>query len=147
MIEMKIAGGEALKEVFALRKEVFCDEQGYPEDLEFDQKDENAVHLYMIISGETVAAARIVTEGADSVIGRICVKRDRRGEGLGRAMVLYAVDKCRKMGVSSISVMSEIDAVGFYEGLGFSKSGERYFDGHLDRQPMSFDMKHSFGCC
>lgn len=148
MIEMKIAEAQELEKVYTLRREVFCEEQGYTEEQEFDEKDKTALQLMMIISGETVAVSRICIDSDNNcVIGRICVKKERRGEGLGRAMVLYAIDKCRRSGAASIQIMSELHAVKFYEALGFSQCGEQYSDGHLMRIPMQFDMQHSFGCC
>jgi ribosomal protein S18 acetylase RimI-like enzyme len=55
------------------------------------------------------------------------IARDQRGEGLGRAMLAWAIEECRKQGCGLVQLTtdkSRPDARRFYEQLGFEASHE-----------------------
>lgn len=55
------------------------------------------------------------------------IARDQRGEGLGRAMLAFALEECRKRGCGLVQLAtdkSRPDARRFYEQLGFEASHE-----------------------
>lgn len=52
---------------------------------------------------------------------------DRRGDGLGRAMITWAVDEARRRGCTLVQLTTDkrrTDARRFYEGLGFTATHE-----------------------
>ena len=55
------------------------------------------------------------------------VARGRRGGGIGREMVLFAIEACRRRGCGLVQLTtdkSRADALRFYEDLGFVASHE-----------------------
>ena len=54
-----IDGTEDLSESYAIRREVFVEEQGVPETEEFDSYDEEAVHVVAFDGDKAVATARL----------------------------------------------------------------------------------------
>jgi GNAT superfamily N-acetyltransferase len=57
------------------------------------------------------------------------VAQAERGAGTGRAMLLWAVEECRKRGCGLVQLTSDkrrTDAHGFYEALGFRATHEGY---------------------
>jgi ribosomal protein S18 acetylase RimI-like enzyme len=55
------------------------------------------------------------------------IARDQRGEGLGRAMLAFAIEECRRQGCGLVQLTtdkSRPDARRFYEQLGFEASHE-----------------------
>jgi ribosomal protein S18 acetylase RimI-like enzyme len=55
------------------------------------------------------------------------VSRNRRGGGIGRGMVLFAIEACRRRGCGLVQLTtdkSRADALRFYEDLGFVASHE-----------------------
>ena len=54
-----IPGTEDLEETFAIRREVFVEEQGIGEDEEFDEFDTQALHLIVYVDEQPAATGRI----------------------------------------------------------------------------------------
>ncbi|RPK33741.1 Acetyltransferase (GNAT) family protein [Streptomyces sp. ADI92-24] len=75
--------------------------------------------VYDLASGEQVAYARVVTDGA--TFGWLCdvyVDRAARGHGLGARIVAAARDHLAEAGVRRVVLATE-DAHGVYEKVGF----------------------------
>ena len=82
-----------------LRIEIFVKEQGVPEENEFDDYDRQVPHLVIFLDGEAVATGRVIPYGEDTVkIGRIAVKKDKRGFHLGEKIVLELLRKSKEDG-------------------------------------------------
>ena len=118
------ASDEMVKQCYALREEVFVREQGFRE--EFDDVDVTAHHLLVTEQGAPVAAARIFPDEAGYHVGRICVRKDRRGEGLGRLLLAEAERFCRELGGKRLALGAQLRAAGFYEACGFRRVGEEF---------------------
>ncbi|MBR2954275.1 MAG: GNAT family N-acetyltransferase [Clostridia bacterium] len=107
-----------------LRIEIFVKEQGVPEENEFDDYDLQVPHLVIFSDSEPVATGRVIPYGEDTVkIGRIAVKKDKRGLGLGEKIVLELLRKSKEDGAKTVRVGAQTHAVGFYEKCGFSLLG------------------------
>ncbi len=123
----------------ALRKSVFIDEQGFPEDV--DEYDDIAIHLLAQQDGRPVAAARVVVDEDTAKIGRVCVVPDMRGTGLGAEMIRAALDVARDLpGVSTARLSAQVRAMGFYEKLGFEAEGQPHDDLGVPHQMMAQDL-------
>ena len=67
-----------------------------PEKNEFDEYDMQVPHLVIFSDDEPVATGRIIPYGDDTVkIGRIAVKKDKRGLHLGEKIVLELLRKSK----------------------------------------------------
>ena len=107
-----------------LRIEIFVKEQGVPEENEFDEYDMQVPHLVIFSDGEAVATGRVIPYGENTVkIGRIAVKKDKRGLHLGEKIVLELLRKSKEDGAKTVCVGAQTHAVGFYEKCGFSLVG------------------------
>lgn len=113
---------------FALRREVFIDEQNVQDD-EFDAHDLSAVHIAAIAGGAVVGTLRIITLPEHTKIGRVVVRRDLRGGGIGRQLIAFAMDHARAGGASRFALTAQADKIGFYARFGFVAHGEPYDDG------------------
>ena len=121
----------------ALRRIVFIDEQGVPEADELDGLDDTALHLMACRGGRPVGTARILTFGDTGKIGRVCVLAEARGAGIGRALVLAAVDRlAADPAIARAKLSARTDAIGFYEGLGFAAIGADYIDAGIPHRDM-----------
>ena len=138
MTERWIEPGGDTTDSFALRFEIFCDEQGYTREQEIDEEDARSPILVLYDGEIPVATGRVVDEGNGVFhIGRICVKQSQRKGGIGRKLVESLVWKAREMGAKEITIGAQCQARGFYEKLGFAVCGEEYMDGHVPHIPMS----------
>lgn len=121
----------------ALRRTVFIEEQGVPADLEVDGRDGEAVHLLATDDGTPVGTARFLVVGDAAKIGRVCVLPDRRGEGIGVALIRAAMAEAKAMGLSRATLGAQVSAIGFYDRLGYTAEGEEFMDAGIPHRTMS----------
>lgn len=129
MIRGKFISGDGdLSEVLSLRRRVFCDELGEPEQAVFDQLDGIAMHVAAFDGdGKTVAAGRGIMCGAYCKIGFICVDKKQRGSEYGDFIVRMLCDRAFSCGAKTVRVGAREGAVGFYKKLGFEFSAGGVF--------------------
>ncbi|WP_299362159.1 GNAT family N-acetyltransferase [uncultured Paracoccus sp.] len=121
-----------------IRRAVFVEEQNVPEALEHDGHDATAVHLLASEAGRPVGTARLLIRGNTGKIGRVAVLADRRGQGLGAALMRAALDELRAIpGVKLARLGAQTHALAFYEKLGFTASGPVYDDAGIPHRDMS----------
>ncbi|MFU8899868.1 MAG: GNAT family N-acetyltransferase, partial [Roseinatronobacter sp.] len=111
---------ENLAACHALRRVVFIEEQNVPQAEEVDGRDPDALHLLAVLDGQPVGCARILIAGETGKIGRVCVLREKRGQGIGVALINAALDVLHKRdGLHRAKLGAQTHAIGFYEALGF----------------------------
>lgn len=75
---------------------------------------------------QTTYITTLTGRGSSSLtVEAVHTRHDRRGAGIGRAMILHAIEEGRRRGVRLVQLTSNAartDAHRFYEGLGFSRS-------------------------
>ncbi len=125
--------------VFALRFEVFVDEQQVPPDIEIDEEDDHALHIIAEADGTPVGCARLLLEDGEGHIGRLAVKKIYRGQGIGAAICRFVIDDCRRRGCTRVWLNAQLRATGFYEKLGFSPVGETFWEAGIEHVTM--DMR------
>ncbi len=140
-MDIRVAREEDKPLVYALRMEVFVKEQGVPPELEMDGDDRIALHMIAEEQGEAIGCARILLHGASAHMGRIAVKRVRRGEGIGSRVVRFAIEQCRERGCTHIDLGAQLHAVSFYESLGFQTHGEPFMEAGIVHIAMTMELK------
>lgn len=139
MIEYKWAeAGEPYGDCADIRKEVFCDEQKYPVEAEFDEQDQVTPHLTVYKDGVPVGTGRIVYVDKNSChIGRIAVKKECRGEGIGRLVVEALLKRIKSENIPTVTIEAQTHAEHFYEKLGFKTvSRDVIYDLHVPHYKM-----------
>lgn len=142
MIDMEIelrpfAWGDAIaEEARALRFAVFCDEQGVDRAIEIDEHDPGAAHLAALDDGRVVGTLRLVRVAAKGKIGRVAVARTHRRKGVGAAMMHWAIEQARAMGLTKVVLSGQMDSGPFYESLGFVGTGEIYMEAGIPHRWM-----------
>ncbi|WP_027257124.1 GNAT family N-acetyltransferase [Leisingera aquimarina] len=130
-----------LQTCFALRHQVFVEEQGVPVEEEQDTLDADATHLLALQDSIPVGTARIVFKGDTAKIGRVCVLPSARGTGLGAKLIEAAVHNARaEPGIAKAKLGAQLHAIGFYERLGFNAFGPVYDDAGIDHRDMVRDF-------
>ncbi|MBR4555245.1 MAG: GNAT family N-acetyltransferase [Ruminococcus sp.] len=129
MNEIRIVKGlDAAPDAKAIRQEVFMEEQGFAK--EFDSLDETAFHAVAFTDGKASATGRLFKGRSGWHIGRIAVRKQFRGSGLGGDVVRALEAKAREEGAEYIKLSAQVRAQGFYEKLGYRAEGEEYLDEH-----------------
>lgn len=117
-----------------IRERVFIQEQHVPVALEWDDKDESALHLLAEDSeGQPVGTARMLGDGH---IGRVAVLPRWRSCGVGTAMMQYLLQMAPEQGHAKLFLDAQIDALDFYRRLGFRAEGEVFMDAGIPHRHM-----------
>ncbi|MFI8456277.1 GNAT family N-acetyltransferase [Kitasatospora sp. NPDC085464] len=148
-VAIRVAEGEAdLALVREVRREVFIVEQNVPEELEYDRYDGTSVHLLAVgpdgaglgtgrlIFGEQ---ARELTGGVEGrvLLGRLAVLPVARGTGLGAELVRAIEAAGAERGASEVELHAQVQALGFYERLGYLAEGPVYDDAGIPHRTMT----------
>ena len=123
----------------AIRVAVFVDEQNVPPESEPDEFDENALHLLAenAASGEPVGTARVVDKGNGvAKIGRVAVHKSARGRGVGRALMVCALEHASRAGHAVAALDAQVQVIPFYERLGFVAEGPVFDDAGIPHRRM-----------
>jgi YbgC/YbaW family acyl-CoA thioester hydrolase len=122
----------------ALRQTVFVDEQKVPAALEWDAADATAVHaLARNRLGLPLATGRLLEpEPGVARIGRMAVRADLRGSGVGRAVLHALLDEARRRGLREAVLHAQLTAAGFYRREGFSPRGAIFEEVGIAHQEM-----------
>ncbi len=137
-MEIRIAAEKDMAAIYALRVEVFVDEQGVPREIELDAEDSAATHYLAEADGVAVGCGRVLWNGKSAHIGRLAVKRSFRGRGIGAAVCRYILADCRKRGSESIWLNAQLHAVGFYKTLGFCPEGDIFLEAGIEHVKMVY---------
>ncbi|MEW5967025.1 MAG: GNAT family N-acetyltransferase [Pseudomonadota bacterium] len=107
-----------------IRRTVFIDEQGVPENLEWDTDDAGAVHFLAVLEDGTPAGcARLLPDGH---VGRMAVLPAWRRHGIGRALLDAVTREARARGHRALRLSAQTHAAGFYARAGFATEGAGY---------------------
>lgn len=114
-----------------LRQDVFVLEQDclYPD---LDDKDQLAQHLLMSSAeqDQLSAYARILppnTRFKEVSIGRVVVAQRDRDKGLGRDLMLWAIEECARLyPAQTVRISAQAHLEPFYASLGFVTDSEPY---------------------
>lgn len=107
-----------------VREAVFILEQRVPRDMEIDDDDPHSVHvLARAADGTAIGSGRLAPGGR---IGRMAVLDDRRGQGVGTALLGTLLDLARTRRLAEVTLHAQRGAVGFYLEHGFALDGDEF---------------------
>ncbi|MER5930474.1 GNAT family N-acetyltransferase [Streptomyces sp. NPDC002054] len=144
--EVRVATGEAdLAACFAVRTEVFVEEQGVPESVEYDAYDAGAVHVLAVGPDGPLGTGRLLygeaalgKTGSPEVgaLGRLAVLKAARGLGVGAALVRAIEAEAVRLGLAAVDLGAQTHALGFYERLGYVAYGPEFEDAGMPHRAM-----------
>ncbi|MEM7490682.1 MAG: GNAT family N-acetyltransferase [Pseudomonadota bacterium] len=137
---MKIERVDDLGHPLAIRRAVFIEEQGVSEADEVDGRDPDCLHWLATDAEGPVATLRVALKGDTGKIQRVAVLPRARGTGLGAALMRRAMDELRAQGIVRAVLGAQLDAMGFYERLGFVAHGPVYDDAGMPHRDMTRDL-------
>ena len=122
--EYDLAPGGGLRDSCEVRRLVFVEEQGIPDELVFDGLDDDALHLTVKEGERVVATARVRLVGdSQAKLERMAVLRQFRRMGIGRGMVSFLDSELADRQVRELVLHAQRDAVEFYRSCGFEEQG------------------------
>lgn len=122
---------EDLQAAFAVRKQVFVEEQGVPIEDEFDQFDKlNGLceHILVHYNEQPVGTGRIRFVDGVGKLERICILVPYRKYGLGKIIINALEEIAKERGVSKVKLHGQKQAEGFYKKLGYQTSSNIFIE-------------------
>lgn len=126
-----------LDAALALREAVFIVEQGVSVAGDRDGHDDEALQLVAVgEDGEVLGTCRVLMAGRTARFGRLAVRTDARGRGLGAALLAEAEREARAAGADRMGLHAQTAAMALYERAGFEAYGERFDDEGIEHRAM-----------
>ena len=124
-----------------LRYNVFVIDQGVDEALEFDGLDNEFRQFEIVFNNkEVIAGARAKVDKEEATIGRVVVKEDFQGFGIGTFLMHRIIFLLEKEGVKKVTIHAQTRVLGFYERLGFQKVGEEFEEAGIKHYQMELEL-------
>ena len=132
--------GDDLSEILKIRRKVFVEEYGIPEDVEFDGLDDMAMHAIIYEENEhwqkqskeiekvPVATGRIIYDGTVCIIDKVAVLKENRGRKYGDFTVKMLLSKAFTSGINDVMTKTISEAQGFFRTIGFANDREEYLE-------------------
>ena len=126
---------EAKKDAMEVRMEVFCKEQGISPDLEIDEENDiTCDHVVVTRDEKPIATARLLPSAH---IGRMCVIKKERGQGIASKMLKVIEQRARDNGMKKLWLNSQQSAISFYLKHGYIPEGDAFQEAGIQHQKMS----------
>lgn len=127
----------------ALRRRVFCDEQGVSEEAEFDGLDEESRHLVVVDEqGGVIGTCRLrEAEPGTLKLERMAVDAEWRRTGAGRSLCLAAARLAGELGAERIVLHAQRRAEAFYASCGYEAEGETFFEEGIPHVKMALEIE------
>jgi|AntRauTorcE11898_2_1112593.scaffolds.fasta_scaffold28491_1 predicted GNAT family N-acyltransferase len=139
----RVNGNATLADAHAVRQAVFIDEQGVSEDVEMDDKDDDATHFVAFdpTHGNPVGTTRLRALDADTVkIERVAVLPEHRGGGVGLRLMERAEDEARAQGYARVRLHAQSAVEGFYQRLGYQTISEGFEEAGITHVEMAKEL-------
>lgn len=122
----------------AIREAVFIREQGVPEDLEWDGKDEESRHaLAVSANGDAIGCGRLMPNGH---LGRMAVLPPWRDQKVGTAIIEALLAEASSRGYKQVDVDAQTYAIQFYQKFGFVEHGQQFMDAGIPHKKMKLTL-------
>ncbi|HET7199419.1 MAG TPA: GNAT family N-acetyltransferase [Burkholderiales bacterium] len=133
-----MAWREALPLARPVRDKVFIEEQRVAQELEWDEWDERSDHAVAVdAAGNAIGTARLLPDGR---IGRMAVLKERRGQGVGAALLRAMLDRARERSMTRAVLHAQVRAAGFYRRFGFRERGEKFLEAGISHVEMTLEL-------
>jgi predicted GNAT family N-acyltransferase len=136
-VNVKVCENEKeIQDAFSVRRTVFIDEQNVPEEEEIDQFEEDAVHFVSYKEGTPVAAGRFRVVDGFGKVERICVLKEARKTGAGKAIMREIEAYALKKALHKLKLNAQTHAIPFYANLGYETVSEEFLDAGIPHKTM-----------
>lgn len=125
-----------LEDAFSVRKIVFVEEQNVPIEDEIDQFEDESTHFVLYHDGTAIGAGRFRETDGYGKVERICVLKEARKLGAGKAIMEEIESFARIEGFQRLKLNAQTHAIPFYAGLGYEVVSEEFMDAGIPHKTM-----------
>lgn len=128
-MEVRIVTTEKEKnDAFSVRRKVFVEEQGIPEQIEIDEHEEEAIHFVCYDENKPIGAGRLRMFAEYGKAERISVLPNHRKKGVGARIMKAMEEKLKNDGIPKIILHAQLHAHPFYEKIGYKQTSEIFYE-------------------
>jgi predicted GNAT family N-acyltransferase len=120
----------------ALRSRVFCGEQGVSFEADQDGRDPEATHIVAVDEGAVIGTCRLLFRGPVARLGRLAVEAERRGDGVGAAILREADRVAAEAGAETIALHAQTYAQSLYKTAGYEEYGPTFVEEGIEHVAM-----------
>jgi predicted GNAT family N-acyltransferase len=121
-----------------IRETVFVAEQGVPSEIELDDWDERSEHAIAYDrAGRPVGTGRLLPDGH---IGRMAVRSESRGSGIGARLLEALIERARARGMRRVALNAQTHAAPFYARFGFAVAGQAFMEAGIPHVAMEREL-------
>ncbi len=126
-----------MRAAFAVRRQVFVEEQGISEELVFDDRDGKALHMVVKNRDTVVGTARVLLlADKRAKLERMAILRPFRRKGIGSGVISFLNGELRKRQIEQVVLHAQSEAVAFYRSCGFEESGLPFWEAGMKHRKM-----------
>ena len=135
----EVSWDEACARLRAIRHQVFVQEQGVPEALEWDGLDAGCRHvLAQSADGEAIGTGRLLPDGH---IGRMAVLQAWRRSGVGTALLRELVSMAVDRGDPCVVLHAQAYVTAFYLRAGFEVASPEFMEAGIAHVRMQLRLR------
>ncbi|EIJ81819.1 GCN5-related N-acetyltransferase [Bacillus methanolicus PB1] len=125
-----------LQDALSVRRTVFIDEQNVPEEEEIDQFESSSTHFVAYENGQPIGAGRIREVDGYGKVERICVLKEYRKSGAGKAIMEKIESFAKEKGFSALKLNAQTHAIPFYSRLNYEVISDEFLDAGIPHMTM-----------
>lgn len=136
---MKIKQASTQYDFFSLmqiRCKVFMCEQNVNPLIELDDEDKTCVHYLLEDHDTAIATCRVLIHNDIWHLGRIAVLKEYRNQHYGSKLINHMIALAKENKVKKIELGAQVQAIPFYESLGFKAYGDIFMDADIEHKEM-----------
>ncbi|MDD3049268.1 MAG: GNAT family N-acetyltransferase [Bacilli bacterium] len=119
-----------------IRCKVFMSEQNVDPLIEMDEEDKTCMHYILEDHQTIIATCRVLTTNNVWHLGRIAVLKEYRNQQYGSKLIQHMINLAIKNNIKKIELGAQVQAIPFYESLGFKTYGKVYLDANIEHKDM-----------
>jgi predicted GNAT family N-acyltransferase len=137
----KAEDSDEISKLIEVRRKVFIEEQNVPPELEIDECDREATHFIVKYNNKIIGTARLVISENKGKIGRLCILKEFRSQGIGLKLMNKIIEYSKEIGLICVYLEAQVHAIPFYGKIGFVAKGKEHMDAGIPHKTMFLMLK------
>ena len=134
---IKVINQKQLVDALKVRSIVFCEEQQVSVDIQIDKDDETCFHYVCYDDNDyPLGACRLVKHHNYLKLGRFCVRKEVRNQGIGKFMLQSLETQDEVLKIGEIRFHAQIHALDFYQHCGYIAFDQEFLEAGIPHKKM-----------
>ena len=132
---------EEMRDALEVRRQVFVQEQGVSEDLEYDGQDEEALHMVVKNEGRVIGTARVrFLANNQAKIERLAILKPFRRRGIGSNIFSFLKQELKSRQTEQIIIHAQCAIIAFHKSCGFKEVGSPFWEAGIKHRKMQMQL-------